>query len=1088
MLNIYRASAGSGKTFQLTKDYIFLLFDALENNSLRPHRRILAVTFTNKATDEMKSRILKELYSLSRGEKSNYRSDLMEKFTLSEKEVNEQAGKILIHILHDYSSFSISTIDKFFQQVVRSFAREIGISGGYNLELDNEVTLQQAVDNLYMNLSEKGNEQLLAWMTDFSEEQIVDGKSWNIEREITKLGKEIFKEDYQHKVEETREKLHNREFLNTYREKLNNIISGFKGKIYNAAEDTLAFLKSHNLEPDYFNRKMMYSTLENFKKGKYELGSIFLSFMESSANCYTRKQESAIKNAIDHAYNNGLKEKLDRIIHILNEDIINYNSALIIKKHLNTLGILSDLAYEVKKLTNEQNVMLLSDTNLLLNKIIDNSDTPFVYERTGVNIDHYMIDEFQDTSVLQWKNFKPLISNSLSGGLQDKSNQNMVVGDVKQSIYRWRNSDWKLLDEQVNHDFSPRQVNEQTLDTNWRSDKNVIQFNNLFFKSASALLQEKLSENIRAAITENPSLESLNTKIVHAYSDIEQHVSNKAATGHVQIQFIEKEGTKTDWETSVLERIPALLEDLVDRGYQPADIAFLVRSNKDATQLINFLLTYKNAPEARSGFSYEIVGNEGLTMTSSPSVNFIIAVLSLIFNPQDDINRTIMQYSYQLGKLKSSEDQAVRSCFAKVEEKSAAQSAFFTPEENKCIEEISRLSLFEAVEKLISTFRLEEWYNETVFLQAFQDIVFKFVNSRNADLSSFLRWWADNGEKQFISAPENQYAFRVMTVHKSKGLDFKVVIVPFCNWELDAARNKPLIWCETPVEPFNELPLMPVEYSKGLADSIFRNEYFNELMHQYVDNLNLAYVAFTRARNEMICFAEKPSKIPFEKINTVSDLLYCCLSDTTNAGLSPHWNAEIAAFELGEPTTAVYKEKREESITQKLTSYPVIDSSDRLKIRHTSADYWKTLPIAESRVNYGIIMHDILRKTVSRGDEEKAVNEQLISGKISDDDLKIIRKELKHFWSLPEVDAWFVSEAEVLNEATILLPTGEHYRPDRIILKDNEVTIVDYKFGEEEHQYHLRQLQQYVSLLLQMGYDKINSYLYYVSLGKIVKG
>lgn len=1069
MLHIYRASAGSGKTFQLTKDYIFLLFNAIEKNP-RPHRRILAVTFTNKATEEMKSRILQELHLLSLGKKSAYRADLIKEFSLTADEVNERAKKILTAILHDYSSFSISTIDKFFQQIVRSFAREIGVSGGYNIELDVDLTLQQAIDNMYSDLPKKENKQLMEWLIEFMREKIEYGNSWRIEKDIANIGKELFKENYQHKANEIQEILKNKKFLNEYRARLRQVIDKFKNDISKLADETLDFLITNNIEPNYFTRNLMFKTLENFKNEKYNFTATYEKYLDSPEKCYTKNADAHVKTAINSIYYNGLQQRLLKIDDTIKEKLPIYNSAKIILRNLNTLGILTDLAHQISELTAEQNTMLLADTNMLLNKIIDNSDTPFVYERTGINIAHYMIDEFQDTSVLQWENFKPLVSNSIAVG-----KKNMVVGDVKQSIYRWRNSDWKLLAKQVEIDF-PKQTIPKELDTNWRSDKSIIQFNNVFFEKASTLLQEKLNSNIEESNQGN----DLKSVITNAYRDVEQKVSKNASDGFVRIEFIEKANLKAERMQIALEKIPTLLEDLVDRGYKPNDIALIVRKNDEATELINYLLTYKNSLEARPGFSYEVVGSEGIKLTSSASINFIIAVLKLVFNPKDDVSRTIMQYEYLIGKMKKTADDAVRSG-SSVKETTSAQSPLFTDEENKCIDEISRMSLYEATEKLISTFGIESWHDETVFLQTFQDEVFKFVNTANADLNSFLRWWDENSDNLNIDAPENESAFRVITIHKAKGLDFKVVIIPFCNWDLDS-NKRPLLWCNTSKadSPFNELPLTPVQYSSKLANTIFQKDYFEEQMHQYVDNLNLAYVAFTRARNEMIIFADNPSK----NIKNMSDLLFKSLSE--NSVLSEFWNEEKTIFKIGEPTTAVYKEKKSEIITQKRTSYPISDSSERLKIRHTSQDYWKQAPIAESRVNYGTIMHEILQKTIHRGDEKKAVAEQIAEGKISENDLPMIQKELERFWSIPEVTEWFTTDAEILNENTILLLSGDMYRPDRILLQENNATVIDYKFGEEEKKSHARQLQRYADFLKEMGYANVKTRLYYVSLGKIV--
>ena len=1087
MLNIYRASAGSGKTFQLTKNYIFLLFDAFKNND-HPHRRIMAVTFTNKATDEMKSRILMELHALYRDEKSDYRAELMKKYVLDEANVNQQAGKILIHILHDYSSFSISTIDKFFQQVIRAFAREIGVNGGYNLELDIESTLLQAVDNLFLELSGDDNKQLLDWLTRFAEEQVEQSANWNIKKEITKLGKEIFKENYQHKAEETSIKLHDRVFLQAYLQKLRKIKTDFEKKVKDEAEATLHLLEIHGLEPEYFSRQMMHKTLINLKNGNFEIKSTFQKYAETPQNCYTKSQKPHIKAAIENAYQSGLKEQLDRIQELIQKDIINYNTAILILKHINTLGIMSDLAMQIKKITSDQNIMLISDTNLLLNKIIDNSDTPFVYERTGLNINHFMIDEFQDTSVLQWKNFKPLISNSVAA-----NNYNMVVGDVKQSIYRWRNSDWKLLDEEVEHDFAADRLHTESLTTNWRSDKNIVEFNNAFFTKAAKLLQAKFNENLDKVSSMDSELEALRLRIMHAYSDVNQEISPKAAEGHVKFEFIAQDENEEGWKKESLNRIPKLLEDLVDQGYKPSDVAFLVRKNADEAEIINYLLSYKNSDNAREGYSYDIVGNEGLMLASSASVNFILAVLKLMANPDDSVQRTILNYEYLRGRKQLTESRAIAECFSTTDDASVF-SALFTAEENEFLDHSRQNSLYNLIESLIAVFEIQHWHNESVFLQAFQDVIFKFVNSRNADLNSFLIWWENKGARQYITTPENQNSFRIMTIHKSKGLDFKVVIIPFCDWYLDASKNPPLLWCQADTEPFNEFPLLPIDYSSKLVNSIFQKEYFNEQMHQYIDNLNMAYVAFTRARNELICFAPlSKNEAPIEtaKMTSLSELILTSISfdqntDTEHISLAENYFTETNSFEIGKPCQAVYKVKPAETELRQMNDYPIADSRDRLKIKHSSIDYWLTgQNLTESRLNYGTIMHDILKKIITRSDEEKAIREMVNSGKITEQESEIIRSELTKFWNIPETANWFDEDAKILNETSILLQSGEQYRPDRLIFKGNKALIVDYKFGDEILKSHSRQIANYENIIRLMGYET-ETYLCYVSLNKVV--
>ncbi len=1084
MLNIYRASAGSGKTFRLTKDYIHLLFNPKKE---RTHRRILAVTFTNKATDEMKTRILKELHALSQGEKSAYRQGLMKEFEMSEEVVNDRARKILTTILHDYSSFTISTIDRFFQQVIRSFAREIGVHGGYNLELDSDNTLQQSVDNMFLDLSNSDNKQLLNWLTQFAEERIEQSENWNPRRSIEDLGKEIFKESYQHKAEDTNRRLHDHEFLNSYRKKLNKIKVDFEESVKTTAQKALDLMANYGLSHEDFS----YSTTKTFdalKNGKYEISKRFVAYADDVTNCYTKTKPQNIKNAIESAYSAGLQAQILEIIRLLQVDIVLFNSANIVLKHISTLGILSDLALQIKKLTDEQNSMLISDSNMLLNKIIDNSETPFVYEKTGIYIDHFMIDEFQDTSTLQWKNFYPLISNSLSSG-----KLNLVVGDVKQSIYRWRNSDWKLLDEQIMKDFRPEQIHEENLDTNWRSDENIIAFNNEFFKSAAFLLQQKLNENLQPVLALYPDLQMLTERIEHAYGQLEQKTATKAGIGRVNVQFIQRDENDEGWRTECLNRLPVILEDLQSRGYMPGDVALLVRTNGEEQQVIRKILNYKTSPEALHGYSYDIMGNEGLLIGTSASVRFILGILRLIVTPTDSIQKTIISFEYARACLNMTENEAINRCF----ENSHTENSFsslFTPTENQQLSELKNKSLYEMIENIISLFQIGLWNDQAVFVQAFQDVVFKYTSGKNTDLYSFLKWWDKNGVKQCISTPENKDAFRIMTIHKSKGLDFKVVIIPFCDWDIDKKSGffKNVLWCEPKQAPFNELAILPVEYSSKLGNSIFAENYFDELMHQYIDNLNVAYVAFTRAKHELICLTPTPKSEPVstEKINSLSGLMMYSFQNQVNENtmtqLVDNYDKEKMNYNMGVPIQVTKTEKPSEIFNEKLSAYPSVSSFNRLKIKHQSLDYWlDNQGMNQSRLNYGIIMHDILRKITKKIDQSNAINAMIREGRINELESQHVIAEMEKFWNLPGINTWFSDDIQVMNEATILTPGGDLYRPDRVVFNNNTATVIDYKFGDFESKTHSAQVKQYMSLIAQMNFE-VEGYLCYVSLGKVV--
>ena len=1087
MLNIYRASAGSGKTYRLTQDYIHLLLDPKKEQI---HRRILAVTFTNKATDEMKSRILKELHLLARGKKSDYRAGLMKKHALDEASVNERARKVLVEILHDYSSFSVSTIDRFFQQVIRAFARDIGVNGAYSLELDVSQTLDQAVDNLFLDLSKKENYQLLQWLTQLAEERIEQSENWNMRKNISELGKEIFKENFQHKAEEISKKLHNRDFLNDYRKSLRCIKNDFEQKLKTKATEALQIIAINGLTTEHFKggKRSSMKTLEQLQKGNFKVKDTFLKFSEDVSFCYAKSTPKEIIADIETAYSNGLQQCLIQLANYLIQDIVRYNSADIVLKHLNTLGILSDLAVQIKMLTDEQNTMLISNTNMLLNKIIDNSDTPFVYERTGIHVDHYMIDEFQDTSVLQWKNFKPLLDNSLADG-----KFNLVVGDVKQSIYRWRNSDWNLLDEKILHDFRSEQINEENLETNWRSDKNIIDFNNSFFKQAADLLQEKLNENLQTVLPVYENLAPLQFKIRHAYENLFQKMSPKAGAGRVEVVFIDKNENEDGWKSESLKRLPQLLEQLQDKGYRPADIAVLVRKNDEEQAVIRHLLSYKITPEARENYCYDIMGNEGLLVSSASSVRFLLGILRLYLNPADSIQRSIVNYEYLRGKHEKTEEDALNLCFSVVENDANKISTLFSDAENEQLQQIRHHSLFDMIEQIIALFDIGNRDNESVFIQTFQDIVLKFSVGKTADLNSFVKWWDKNGEKQCVPSPENQQAFRIMTIHKSKGLDFGVVIIPFCDWKLDSQMRN-ILWCEPKEKPFNQFPLLPIEYSSKLSQSIFAEDYFEEQMHQYIDNLNVAYVAFTRAKNELICFAPAPQKEVDEanRINSLSTLLDLSFRLKTSdlnevIPLNSFYNIEEKRFELGEMGQNSSFEKKIEEQNEKISTYPTTNSTDRLKIRHQSFDFWlENQQLTDSRINYGTIMHRILQEINSKLDWEKIVQQFVRSGFISNEESKIVKQELDEFWKIPETLDWFSPSVKVLNEATILTQQGNCYRPDRVIIKNNKATIVDYKFGENESKHHLSQVQQYMDLISKMNYQ-VEGFVCYVSLRKVVK-
>lgn len=1086
MLKIYRASAGSGKTHRLTGEYMLLLF---QYDNEHAYRKILAVTFTNKATDEMKSRILRELYALSVGAASVYRNEIMDKYVLTDQVVKSRARKLLVAMLHDYAAISISTIDKFFQQVIRAFAHEIGVQGGYNLELDTNSTLAEAIDTLFLNLNQPQNKQLLQWLTDFAEERIENSESWNPRNNIEALGDQIFKENYQHKAEETSKKLHDRAFLNSYRTKLRTICKEFETQITALAQKSLDLLEAHGLTTSQFKggSKSQMNKLYKFIQGDYQLKPTFVAMTERVENCYTKTAPKSDIVAIESVYGAGLQSMLLQLVEKVEHDIVFYNSAQIILKHISTLGILSDLALQIHNIMASQNTMLISDTNGLLNKIIDNSDSPFVYEKMGVNLQHFMIDEFQDTSFLQWKNFRPLISTSLAA-----SNTNMVVGDVKQSIYRWRNSDWKLLDNQLQLDFRSDQYEEISLDTNWRSDQNIVAFNNAFFQMAALLVQHKFNEQMLPILERYPALQTLTESILRAYKHVKQELKPHAATGCVTFSFVSADESEDKWKQLCLKKLPAILEDLQDRGYMPWDVAILVRTNNEASEVLQYMLAYQNSELARTDVSYRIMGNEGLLIATAGSVRFIVALMRLILSNDDIVSRTILNFEYASAVYGYNSSEALTAA-VEAELVEGQFSSLFNAAQNKALSELRHASVFEITEQIIGLFNIGNWHGETAFVQGFQDLVFKQASGKYTDLNGFLRWWDQSSDKHNIATPEIPEAFRIMTIHKSKGLDFKAVIMPFCNWEFNKKgnSNKSFLWTSPTQEPFNELPLLPIEFSAKLANSIFAPEYFTELMHQYIDHLNLAYVAFTRSRHEIIGICPAIQTKDDEegtKLLNLSWLLQLIFTNQLSENiLATYYNPTDAVFLMGEPCVQKCDGNNQNHTNKTSLHYDVVSPANRLQLRNKSAGKLaEVLGDVNTARFIGTLMHEVLQQIVVKADAAKILKIMVAQGKISDSDAADLKIMLDDFWQQPETERWFGQDVRVLNEALILTKNAGQYRPDRIVIDNANATIIDYKFGELENQTYVKQVQEYMHLLIEMNYT-VKGFVCYMQKNKIME-
>ncbi|MCC8155306.1 MAG: UvrD-helicase domain-containing protein [Tannerellaceae bacterium] len=1072
MLTVYRASAGAGKTHKLTGEYLNLLF--LPGNS---YRRILAVTFTNKATDEMKTRIIEELHILARGDKSDYLQQLSSATEMNEKQVRKKAKELLIGILHDYSSFNISTIDRFFQQTMRAFTREIGLQGGYGIEMDQELVLSEVIDQLLGDLEKPENKDLLGWLLRFAEDKIENGGDWKLNRDIMALSREVFKETYKQFSREVTEKMKDKEMLENYKSDLLGIIREIEGEAKRLGEKALNLLLQFGLKPTDFIRGAT-SPIRLFEKlaaGEMkEPTQTFLKLADNVEGCYAKSTEEGLKKLIGCVFENGLNDCIKGVIALFS-DLTDYYTAKEIIRYYYTLGILTDVSSQLAAYREEKNIMLIADTTELLSKVIDNSDAPFIYEKTGAGIDHYMIDEFQDTSSMQWNNFRPLVAESLAN-----NKGNLIVGDIKQSIYRFRNSDWKLLDEKVRTDFMEGMVQEETLVDNWRSFRHIVEFNNALFNTAPAVLQVIFNDSLAGSSLSEKEQLNFQTRIVSAYRKSYQQVPPpfQEKEGHVQIRFISGD-EDIDWKEESMKCLPATLEQLQQNGYALKDIAVLVRTNQEGAMVANTLLSYKEE-HPDSPYKYDIISDDALFINSSVAIRFIIALLRHLKNPDDLTNRQMARFSF--ATLAGNFVEGV--------------SGLNNPEMENKLKMLSYHSLYEMVEGIYRLY--DAWFpaNEHVFVQAFLDMVAEFGRKERADLSRFLKWWDESGHKKTIHTPDSQDAIRILTIHKSKGLGFKTVIIPFADWEIDHKPTKPVIlWCQPAREPFDSLQLVPVRYGQTMGKTIFARDYYEEKLHAYIDNLNTLYVALTRAKEELILFAPRPRKLneksgACEKVNCTSELLWSSLLTAEKetlereplVDLPGYFDREEGVFCMGDwwktPRTPVKKNRTDEIIMDHFVS---ISPDERLHLKLNGKGFFFDDP----RRKYGALMHQVLSLIKTRRDIAPAVERYRIEGFINHKEAIQLCFKLEELLEKAEVREWFSDKNIILNEVDILFDKGMSRRPDRILISGKQVSVIDYKFGEQKENKYRKQVRKYMDLIYRMGYRDIKGYIWYVELGEI---
>lgn len=1074
-LLVYKASAGSGKTFTLAVQYIRQLIEDPYS-----YRRILAVTFTNKATTEMKERILSQLYGIATSLKSSdgYLKEIIKTSDKSVDEIRKAADTALKNIIHDYSRFRIETIDSFFQSVMRNLARELELGANMTIELNNTDVLSDAVDSMIEKLDRMS--PTLYWLLEYIEERIADDKKWNVSSEIKSFGRNIFDEAYIEKGVALREKLKDTKFIPQYRKKLQEKRESILDTMKGFNEHFQEILNANGLTP------------ADLKNGARGIGSYFNKI--ASGKLSNDVRNSTVEKCLEGAENWTTKTSphKDTIISLANQVLIQVlndaestrmssnkvlNSCDMSLRYLNNLQLLMRIDSEVREQNLSHNRFLLSDTNALLHSIIREGDASFVYEKIGTTIDTVMIDEFQDTSRMQWENFHLLLEESLA-----QKEGSMIVGDIKQSIYRWRNGDWKIL-AGLDKDRSFR-LNSKTLDTNWRSEANIIAFNNDIFTSACRVLNERYKADEGEDCTQ----------LLDAYSDVCQKTSKDTKEGYIKLSFL-KNSEEHPYADTTMKLLAEGVDSLVKKGVRVNDIAILVRKNKTIPAIADYF--DKNTP-------YRVVSDEAFRLDASLAVCMLIDGLRYISEPTDRIACARLAVAYQKEILKKDVDYNT-VLLNSVEDYLPAEFRLMQPE-------MSLMPLYELLEKLFVIFRIDMIEEQDAYLCAFYDSVTEYMQNNSSELTSFLTYWNETLYAKTIPSGEIS-GIRILSIHKSKGLEYHTVLLPFCDWKMENETFNHMLWCkineaDADKKPFCELDLTPVNYSSAMAESYFSDSYREERLQLWVDNLNLLYVAFTRACKNLIVWCKDEqkdtvSRLLRESIDCMKEIKMTCNMpepDEKDEEANTEENDDPIVYEYGE--ICISREKKKSDSTNRLVAIPEavnvkiesLETEIDFKQSNRSADFIRGDEDEEENlhsqyIRQGQLLHTLFASIDTKEDLTAAIERLLFEGVIeSAEKAQEIYEIAEKALNLDEVKDWYSGEWTLYNECSIIYNDEQGKmqtrRPDRVMMKDDEVVVVDFKFGKKKPEYST-QVREYMSLLSEMGYTDIKGYIWYVYSGEL---
>ncbi len=1050
-LNVCSASAGTGKTFTLAAYYVGLLFSDVS------YRNILAVTFTNKATDEMKERILSYLYAIAQGDASQQSFfDKAKSFMLpgkiySDDQLRQRAGQCFSQMLSDYDNVSVSTIDSFLQVLYSGMAQLLGKGAGYSVELDTNSVITQAVDEI---LSTEMTDTVRPIFVEYMQEQLNDEAGWDIRHSLIGMAKRLYDEHVQ--------------MLNA------------QGKIVFAP----AKIKAYKDALAQWQKDIAFQTLKNLLQAietsvvasDRTVAALIKNIRTSLENNRQQKKSEAfqginpktwdkISETETEKYKKKWGENYAAICALQNRCIVCrriYIDAMLTQACLNDMRLMDSLQGHINAKLMESNRTFLSTTAATLQLALQGGDADFVLEKSGIRYKHIMIDEFQDTSCLQWQVFLPLLTEVMAA----EGNTILIVGDIKQSIYRWRNGDWHIMESLGKKTFQ-EQVNKTfpVLSKNFRSRRNVVQFN---LQTMKRIMENPEEEKHIALYNEKYTEDNLN-----------DYYNPKNDGGFVRVRAYPKK-KNSDFspkqiEEEILTDMFQTIESLLEAGERPSDIMILVRKGAEATKVVNFFTNLQH-PKATIATSclqdVRLVSADSFCLNRSTSVLLVISALRYI-NSEDPVAAKYIE----LQKNDTSVLEQLRA---------------INPQ----------LPLYEMVQEVIRCIDCDAdgnfLYDDLAYINCFLDKVRKYVSSFGSNCRAFLQYWDDVLSEKSISAPETN-AIRIMTIHSSKGLESKTLFIPFCSWPMDAkSQKRNTIWCESippkeaGVEP---LQYVPIQYGNDMATSSYKEQYLEEQENQRVDNLNLLYVALTRAADNLYVYVDQAllgakNTCPTLEDNLVSTLLVraCGLEEEVLDVFNNGTTSRFAEYTLGEQP---YIRKAEVRSTDEIFGFDnatdlsatFCSNSEGVRFRQSqeSALYTALSSNAEEvldHINLGNICHDILAQVEVRNDLPRVIDQFCRRGVIESDQQKEkITSLIDRAWRKSELCDWFSGGWQLLREQAILV-NGEECRPDRVMIKGNRAIVLDYKFGAPQDKY-AKQVREYMRVMRQLGYADVQGYLWY---------